>query len=102
MTFVHRRRAGVIRKAGNGDVPAFDADDAFNDADVDLVPRQRAPLLDVQLEIAGNAPLSALPLIEPGHLTADEADSLLGRLSAERHCLELGGGELAAHGATAE
>ena len=54
MAMVHRRRAGVIREALDRDVPPADADDAFDDADVDLLSVEHAALFDVQLEVGAD------------------------------------------------
>ena len=47
---------GVIREAFDRHVPPVDADDAFDDADVDLSRVQDAALLDVQLEVGRSSP----------------------------------------------
>ena len=60
VALVHRRRPGVIRESGDRDLPLLDADDPLDDPDVDLVRLERAALLDVELEIAGDVAL--LPL----------------------------------------
>ena len=54
---VHRGRAGVILESGDRDLPLLDPDDSLDDADVDLRRVERAALLDVQLEVAGDRAL---------------------------------------------
>ena len=48
----HRRRARVIREAGDRHLVAIDRDDALDDADGNALALERAALLDVQLEVA--------------------------------------------------
>src|SRR5262249_45870377 len=100
MSVVHRGRAGVILEPGDRHFPLLDADDSLDDADVDLLFLERAALLDVQLEVAGDVALLSHELSELAHVAADERDALLDRLPAIRDVLELGREELAAHSAT--
>src|SRR5690242_2404208 len=92
----------MVLEAGDRDLPLLDPDDPLDDADVELRRIQRAALLDVQLEVAGDIPLLALHLIELCRIAADESNPLLNRLPAVRNGFELGSRELAAHRATAE
>ena len=49
-TAIHRRGAGMIGDAVDRDVPPANADDAFDDADIDVAFIENCALLDVQLD----------------------------------------------------
>ena len=70
---VHRRRPGVVRKAGHRHVPPAYADDAFDDADVRPACIQDAALLDVQFDVGQQLVRPALRLAEAIGVTAHRA-----------------------------
>src|SRR6266498_3158965 len=84
----------MVGEAGDRDFPLLDPDDPLDDADVDLAGVEDATLLDVQLEVGGNLPLTSLDQIELRRISAEERDPLLDCLAAARHVLQFGGDEL--------
>src|SRR5207247_3890648 len=76
VALIHRGGARVIGEAGDGHVPLPDADDAFDDADVDLARVEDAALLDVQLEVSRDVALRALDSIELRRFAAEVGMSL--------------------------
>src|SRR5512138_616605 len=82
---IHRRRAGVVREAGDGDLPLVDADDALDYADVELLAVERTTLLDVQLDVGGDRPALALHARELRRIAADERDAFANGLAAPAH-----------------
>ena len=99
MTLVHGSRAGVILDSCDCDFPLFDADDPFDDADIQPLTLEIAALLDVQLEIRRDVPALAPRFREPRRVPAEKRDSLFDRLPAPRLVRELRCSELPTHGA---
>ena len=90
----------MIGEALDGDVPLANADDSLDDADVDLVAVERAPLLDVQFEVGKDVALAATRAREVVGIAAEEGDAVADRLAAAAHGRELGGGEIGRHRVT--
>ena len=91
----------MVGKAGHRHFPLLDTDDPLDDADVDVIPLERATLLDVQLEVAGDIALDAPRLRETPRITAEKRYAVADGLSAATLVLQLVGGELPTHGAAA-
>ena len=70
----HRRRARMIREAGDHRAIALNRDDAFDDADGGGAAFERAALLDVQLEIAVMRALRPHRVLDALGAAADPAD----------------------------
>ena len=97
VTLAHGRGARVVRAASDGHVPAFDADDAFDDPDVDGALVQDRSLLDMKLEVRRNVARPAPGLVEPPRIATDECDALAERLFGVGRLVELVVGELTRH-----
>jgi hypothetical protein len=100
----HGRGAGVIGEAFDRNLRVQDADDALDHADIDLLLLERAALLDVQLEVAGDAAGLALHLRYLRGIAADESDPIADSLatlgdSVEQLFVEAGADGMAADGA---
>src|ERR1700686_4321374 len=91
---VHRRRAGVISEAFDLHLPLGDADDAFDDPDVDLLGVQNAALFDVQLKVRGDVTALATDACELVRVAADKLDAVANRLAAVGHQVQLSIGQL--------
>jgi len=65
-----------------------DADDPFDHAHVDLLLLQRAALLNVQLEVAGDAAGRALSFFERCRISSDEGNAITDGLPALRDDVE--------------
>src|SRR5208282_5220553 len=89
----HRRRARVVLESRDRDVPLAKSDDPLDDPDVELLLLQRAALLDVQLQVGGDAPLGESRALEMVRIAAEERDSLTDRLAAAAHRRKVGGGQ---------
>ena len=91
----------MIGKAFDRHLPLGDADDAFDNADIDLFGVEDAALLDVQLEVRGNITALAADAYEPIGIAAYELDSVANRLATVTNEVELLVGDIAAEGVTA-
>ena len=87
----HGGRPGVVLHARPGDVPATDADDALDDADLDAVGLQERALLNVQLEEARHAARFALDFGDARGVAADAGRALADGEARRGHDVELEG-----------
>ena len=71
-TKLHRRRAGMVRGALENDLDPGDADDRGDQPEVDDAVLEHHALLDMQLEIAGDAVSPGFA--EPAGIAADPRD----------------------------
>ena len=102
LPLVHRRRPGVVGKAGHRHVPLADADDALDDADGHALGFEDAALLDVQFEVGRDAAAGPPHLASRVGSPPTNAMPSPHRLAAGGHVREFGGLELATHRAAAE
>src|SRR5262245_16374978 len=79
-TPVHRGRSRVMGKSFDRDIPPVDADDAFDDTDVDLLAVEDAALFDMQFDISGEIAFFANDAREFLRIAADEFDAVANRL----------------------
>src|SRR5918999_2196178 len=92
----------MVREALDRDVPPVDADDAFDDADVDPLGVEKAALLDVQLEVGGNVAALAADARHAIRIATDEPDPVADGPSAPADEIELPLGEVTAQGPTSD
>src|ERR1043165_1877850 len=84
----------MIGEAGNRDIPLLNADDAFDDPDVEAGGVEQSTLLDMQLEVRGDVTLRALDAIELCRIAAEKSDAVGDRFAAAREIRELVGFQL--------
>jgi hypothetical protein len=66
----------MVRKATYRDVPALDADNALDDADVDSFLVKDRTLLDMQFDVARNVARRTAILVEAVRMTAQMSDAV--------------------------
>src|SRR5688572_18593917 len=92
----------MIGHSADRDVPPVNADDAFDDPDVDLALVEDRALLDVQLDEGLEVARLAARLRESLWITADCPYALADRLAAVTHDIERRRVELADHRETSD
>src|SRR5262249_7102321 len=72
VSFVHRCRAGVICKSFDSNIPPLDADDSFDNSNVEFFGFEHSTLLDVKLDISENVAALALDCRQSYSVAANE------------------------------